>query len=176
MSILEENSTHMVIRRSAPEDWETLKGFIEKSVSMGKYIYGEYDWLEFPLAEATYEDFIQDFGNGHCLLGFLEGALEGLVVITKRSADKYKHVANVTLNLSSDELMETLGKELIQRMILTCKGKGIVRKINLRVREDHFKIQEIYKSMGFYEEGSLARDVCLNGMFYSTLLYGRSID
>ena len=106
----------------------------------------------------------------------MDGVLSGIVVLTQKSAEKFKHVGNLTLSLLSDDLMDPMGKELISRMILGCKSKGVIRKVNLRVREDLLKIQEIYKSMGFYEEGSLARDVCLNGMFYSTLLYGRSID
>lgn len=171
-----EQSTNIVIRRCTAEDLEEMKAFLKESILLNKYIYGEYDWLDFPLEDATFETFQETFGQGNLLLGFLEDELSGLVVLTKKQAEKYKHVGNITLSLISDDYIATLGRELISRMILVCKGKGVIRKVNLRVREDHFKIQEIYKELGFYEEGSLARDVCQNGMFFSTLLYGRSID
>lgn len=175
MSIAEQN-TNLVIRRCSAEDVEEMKAFLKECITVNKYIYGEYDWMEFPLEEATYETFQEIFGTGNLLLGLEDEVLQGIVVLTKKSAEKYKHVGNITLALRTDEHVSTMGKELIARMILVCKGKGVIRKVNLRVREDHFKIQEIYKNLGFYEEGSLARDICQNGMFFSTLLYGRSID
>lgn len=175
MSIVEQSS-NLVIRRGTAEDLEEMKDFLSECIRVNKYIYGEYDWSEFPLEDATFGTFQEVFGQGNLLLGLEEEELKGIVVITKKNAEKYKHVGNITLALKNEEDVSTIGKELIARMLLVCKGKGIIRKVNLRVREDHFKIQEIYKNLGFYEEGSLARDICLNGMFYSTILYGRSID
>lgn len=171
-----EEKTSMVIRRPGPDDFLEIKEFVKKTCENTRNTYGEHDWNETPLEEGTYEEMMERFGTGNILLGFLEDTLSGIVVLTQKNAEKFRHVGNLTLSLLEDDLIGTLGKELISRMILTCKGKGVIRKVNLRVREDLFKIQDIYKSLGFYEEGSLARDVCLNGMFYSTLLFGRSID
>jgi len=171
-----ELGSSMVIRRPNPDDFAGIKDFVGKTSGNTRNTYGEHDWSEMPLEEDTYEQMLERFGKGNILLGFMDGVLSGIVVLTQKNAEKFKHVGNLTLSLLSDDLMDPLGKELISRMILGCKSKGVIRKVNLRVREDLLKIQEIYKSMGFYEEGSLARDVCLNGMFYSTLLYGRSID
>lgn len=175
MTAIEVNSS-IVIRRPNAEDFTEIKDFVRKTCENTRNTYGEHDWNETPLEEGTYEEMMERFGAGNILLGFLDGVLSGIVVLTQKNTEKFRHVGNLTLSLLSDDLIGSLGKELISRMILTCKGKGVIRKVNLRVREDLFKIQEIYKSLGFYEEGSLARDVCLNGMFYSTLLFGRSID
>lgn len=175
MASIELNS-NMVIRRPNPDDFLAIQEFVGKITENTRNTYGEHDWKDTPLDEATYDDLLETFGPGNLLLGFMEDRLSGIVVLTQRNAEKFRHVGNLTLSLQSDDLMEPLGRDMISRMILACKGKGVIRKVNLRVREDLFKIQEIYKSLGFYEEGSLARDVCLNGMFYSTLLYGRSID
>ncbi|WP_312649167.1 hypothetical protein [Proteiniclasticum sp.] len=175
MASIELNS-NLVIRRPNPDDFLGIKEFVSKITENTRNTYGEHDWKDTPLDDASYDDLIDTFGAGNILLGIIDGILSGIVVLTQKNAEKFKHVGNLTLSLLSDDLMDPLGKEMISRMILACKGKGVIRKVNLRVREDLFKIQEIYKSLGFYEEGSLARDVCLNGMFYSTLLYGRSID
>ena len=175
MTVLEENSS-IVIRRPNPDDFSDIQEFVRNTCENTRNTFGEHDWNETPVEEGTYDDMMDRFGQGNILLGFIDGYLSGIVVLTQKNSEKFRHVGNLTLSLLSDELISSLGKELISRMILTCKGKGIIRKVNLRVREDLFKIQDIYKSLGFYEEGSLARDVCLNGMFYSTLLFGRSID
>ena len=175
MASIELNS-NIVIRRPSPDDFLDIREFVTKITENTRNTYGEHDWKDTPLEDKTFDDLLDTFGAGNILLGLLDGALSGIVVLTQKNAEKFKHVGNLTLSLLSDDLMDPLGKEMISRMILACKGKGVIRKVNLRVREDLFRIQEIYKSLGFYEEGSLARDVCLNGMFYSTLLYGRSID
>ena len=171
-----EVSSNIIIRRPNPDDFADIQKFVQMTTENTRNTFGEHDWNETPVEDGTYEEMKERFGAGNLLLGFIDGVLSGIVVLTQKNSEKFKHVGNLTLSLLNDELISTLGKELISRMILTCKGKGVIRKVNLRVREDLFKIQEIYKSLGFYEEGSLARDVCLNGMFYSTVLFGRSID
>lgn len=175
MAIVDLNS-NFVIRRPVEEDYGTLKDFIVSTKEYTKNTFGEHDWDETTENMDSYEKLLEQFGKGNLLLGFNHGQLSGLVVLLQRKAEKFKHVGSLTLCLKSDELMGTLGKELISRMILACKSKGVIRKVNLRVREDLEIMKEVYRTLGFYEEGSLARDICLNGMFYSTILYGRSID
>jgi L-amino acid N-acyltransferase YncA len=175
MAIIELNS-NFIIRRPSEEDYGILKEFIENTKEFTKNNFGEHEWEETIENTNTYEELINQFGKGNILLGFINDELSGVVVLLQRKADKFKHVGNLTLCLSTSDLMGSLGKELISRMILACKSKGIIRKVNLRVREDLESIKEVFKALGFYEEGTLARDICLNGMFYSTILYGRSID
>lgn len=171
-----EFNENMVIRRPMAEDYPLMQTFVEETIAGNRNTFGEYEWNEFNFKEETFESMMDAFGKGNILLGFINGSLSGMVVLTQRHQEKYKHVGNLTLSLLDLELMDTIGKELISRMLLACKSKGVIRKVNLQVREDLFHTQEVYKSLGFYEEGTLARDICANGMFFSTILYGRSID
>ncbi len=171
-----ESNENLVIRRPMAEDYPAIFEFVKTTSQGSRSTFGEHEWNEFDFEAETYESMLDTFGKGNILLGFIDGILSGIVVLTQKKQEKYKHVGNLTLSLLKLELMDTIGKELISRMILACKSKGVVRKVNLQVREDLFHTQEIYKSLGFYEEGTLARDICMNGMFFSTILYGRSID
>lgn len=171
-----ELKSNIIVRRPTEADFEEMKRFIAETCEHTRNFYGVHDWDElFPVGE-TYGEIMERIEKGNILLGTVEGVLSGIVVLTQRKSEKFRHVGNLTVSLRSDDLMATLGKELIGRMILACKSKGVIRKINLRVREDLEVTKEVYKFLGFYEEGVLARDICLNGMFYSTILYGRSID
>ncbi len=171
-----ESNEHIVIRRPMAEDYPAIFEFVKKNSLGSRNTFGEHEWNEFNFEEETYESMMETFGKGNIILGFIDADLSGIVVLTQKKHEKYKHVGNLTLSLLNMDLMDTIGKELIDRMILACKSKGVIRKVNLQVREDLFHTQEIYKSLGFYEEGTLARDICMNGMFFSTILYGRSID
>ncbi|NLB19872.1 MAG: hypothetical protein GX829_03335 [Clostridium sp.] len=171
-----ESKENIMIRRPMAEDYPLIFKFVKETSPGNRNTFGEHEWNEFNFEDETFESMMETFGKGNIILGFIDEVLSGIVILTQRHQEKYKHVGNLTLSLLNLELMDTIGKELISRMLLACKSKGIIRKVNLQVREHLFHTQEIYKSLGFYEEGTLARDICANGMFFSTILYGRSID
>jgi len=69
-----------------------------------------------------------------------------------------------------------IGEELIKYLIGWSRGSGIIRKINLRVRTDNTRGINLYRKLGFEEEGTLRRDFQINGVFYDSLLMGLLID
>src|SRR5690554_5403249 len=75
MSIVEQSS-NLVIRRGTAEDLEEMKDFLSECIRVNKYIYGEYDWSEFPLEDATFGTFQEVFGQGNLLLGLEEEELK----------------------------------------------------------------------------------------------------
>lgn len=69
-----------------------------------------------------------------------------------------------------------IGRELIQYLIDWSKETGIIRKINLRVRTDNARGINLYKHLGFLEEGVKSRDFLINGKFYDSLIMGLKVD
>lgn len=56
------------------------------------------------------------------------------------------------------------------------KQLGLIRKINLIVRNDNFAAIHVYKKLGFIEEGVITRNLQINGRFYDALFMGYTID
>lgn len=48
--------------------------------------------------------------------------------------------------------------------------------LNLEVRNDNFSAINIYKKLGFTEEGVITRFIQINGIFYDGLFMGYTID
>lgn len=69
-----------------------------------------------------------------------------------------------------------IGKELIKYMIDWAKDSNIVRKINLRVREDNETAIGLYTKLGFKKEGAISRDFYVAGKYYSSICMGLEID
>jgi len=69
-----------------------------------------------------------------------------------------------------------IGKHLIQSLLDWAKDGGIIRKINLQVKEDNEAGKVLYKKLGFHEEGRLTRDFCIDGKLYDSICMGIHID
>ena len=95
MSIAEQN-TNLVIRRCNAEDVEEMKVFLKECITVNKYIYGEYDWMEFPLEDATYETFQETFGTGNLLLGLEDDIVTGKLLFCNYSDSSIQPDPNFT--------------------------------------------------------------------------------
>lgn len=165
------------IRIPKKGDFDQMYDFIEdSSKSLFRSTFGDQEWEDIYEFKNGLKDYVFELGRGSILLGFKNKELVGIIILYKNKVEKFKHVGNLALSVKYDSLLESLGKELVNKMINIAKAKGIVRKINIKVREDLQPTKKLYEELGFYEEGQIARDICLNGMFYSTILYGRNID
>jgi L-amino acid N-acyltransferase YncA len=174
---LQEDALNPYIREATAEDKIAIKEYISHSLSPLDYVtFGDLEWFNaMEKGDSIFEAYRNKWGN-HILLAFLDDMLIGMSIVTSQKSDKFRHVGELTLSISQAHWHKGVGKDLITNMILLCKEKGTIRKLNLRVREDQDYCKQLYKSLGFYEEGNLSRDICVNGMFYSSLLFGRNID
>jgi ribosomal protein S18 acetylase RimI-like enzyme len=69
-----------------------------------------------------------------------------------------------------------IGRALIEYLIQWAQMGGIVKKIDLMVREDNHSAISLYKSAGFEVEGKIRRAMRIDGRFYDFLYMGRLID
>jgi len=69
-----------------------------------------------------------------------------------------------------------IGTGLIKYLLEWCRARGVIRKVNLRVRTDNEHAIQLYKKLGFVEEGIITREFLINGCFYDTMAMGLQID
>jgi len=65
-----------------------------------------------------------------------------------------------------------IGSILLDTMIDWARASGCVNKINLRCRVDNARAIRLYESRGFEIEGTLRRDLFVNGEYHDHLLMG----
>lgn len=174
---LSSDIQELVIREATSRDKDAIKGYIVRNGRDSKATtFGDLMWHNMlEMGDGMLEKHLSRWGN-HVLLAISGDSIIGLGIVATSGTDKFRHIGELTLSIREDYWNLGVGRELIQRTILECKEKGVIRKLNLRVREDQESCRQLYKSLGFYEEGTLSRDVCISGMFFSSILYGRNID
>jgi RimJ/RimL family protein N-acetyltransferase len=65
---------------------------------------------------------------------------------------------------------------LIDALLEWAGATRIVTKLNLRVRTDNQRAIALYERKGFRIEGTLTKDVFVDGSYYDNLLMGRDIE
>jgi len=69
-----------------------------------------------------------------------------------------------------------IGREMMKYLTDWAKQTGIIRKINLSVRNDNVGAINLYKQFGFIEEGTSSWQLLINGKFYDTVIMGLKIE
>ena len=56
---------------------------------------------------------------------------------------------------------------MIDALIDWARNTDVVRNINLRVRTDNQRAIQLYQRKGFMHEGTISKEILLDGQFYS---------
>jgi RimJ/RimL family protein N-acetyltransferase len=69
-----------------------------------------------------------------------------------------------------------IGSVMVEQLAKWAKASNVVRKINLRVRSDNYRVIHVYEKLGFQHEGLTTRDFYKDGEFYDSNRMGMNID
>ena len=77
-----------------------------------------------------------------------------------------QHTGEFGMSVRRDDWGLGIGSRLLDALINWARSSGIVTKINLRVRTDNERAMALYRAKGFILEGTISRDLCVNGRYY----------
>lgn len=168
-----KNDKEVIIREAKQEDAQSMINFYN-------VVGGETDFLSFgkngfsrPLHD--YENFIESTKAAHnsiILLATLDDELIGIASITSNPKARTKHVGTLGIVIAEKYCGFGLGRKLMEELIEWARGNGTTKKIHLVTRADNERAIELYKKVGFKEEGLLEQDTYINGVYYNTLIMG----
>ena len=171
------NGETLIIRRAIRGDAPNLIDY------MGK-IGGESDFLTFgegelditvKKEEAIIESFI-GVDNKLFIVAEMDNKIVGNLTYVGGHRSRTKHTGEFGVSLLKDYWGLGIGKELMEYMIdWAIKGK-VVKKINLRVREDNERAIRLYTKLGFKKEGVISKEFYVNGKYYSSIFMGLEIE
>lgn len=171
------DGAELVIREATKADAANLIDYVHA-------ISYESDFLtfgpgEFGITLEAEEEFIErcrQADNWIMLIAEIEGCIVGNLVFSGGARPRTKHSGEMGVSVLKKHWGKGIGRELISYLLEWSKETGIVRKINLRVREDNERAIRLYERLGFVNEGVITRDLCVNGRFYSSIQMGLEID
>lgn len=171
------NQEKVIIRKANQSDSKALIKYLN-------IIGGESDFLTFGLGEfgitiEQEEEFIKNTlkkDNSLFIIAEVNGKVIGNLNFSGGPRQRNAHVGEFGVSVLKEYWGNGIGEELIRYLVNWSKSSGIIRKINLRVRTDNKAGINLYKKIGFSEEGVLKRDYLINGKFYDSLSMGLLID
>ena len=175
--IKSRNGNTVVIREARKSDATQLVEYINT-------ISGESDFLtfgpgEFGMSieqEESFLDNVTKHKNAIYLIAEAGGKIVGGLNFSGGARPRVAHTGEFGVSVLKEYWGNGIGTELIKYLISWCKQTGIIRKVNLRVRTDNVTAIQIYKKLGFTEEGVKTRDFQIKDKFYDSLSMGLDID
>lgn len=171
-----KNGRCLTVRQGRPSDAEHYVSYVET-------VAGESDFLTFGPGEygpaegqrRSIEE-LTDPANGLFLLAEQDGRIVGNLTFRLGKRSRTAHVGEFGITVRREWWGQGVGGLLIGELIKWCRQGGRVRKINLRTRADNRRGLELYRRLGFAEEGLLCRDLYHDGVFYDSVMMGLCID
>lgn len=171
------NNEKVIIRKSNKSDAKALIQYL--SVIGGESDYLTFGAGQFTLTVEQEEKYIENTLNMNNALGLVAVVNEkvvGNLNFTGGPRQRIAHVGEFGVSVLKEYWGNGIGEELIKYLIDWSKESEVIRKINLRTRSDNTRGINLYKKLGFMEEGVITRDFLINGEFYDSLAMGLHID
>ncbi|WP_184311737.1 GNAT family N-acetyltransferase [Anaerosolibacter carboniphilus] len=172
-----KNGQSMILREAVPEDAEAMITFVNQ-------VAGESDNLtfgpgEFAVTLDQEKSILAEFQQGLnqlFLIGEIDGEIVGNLTFRGGHRPRVAHVGEFGISVLKKYWGLGIGKYLLEYLIDWAREVGFIYKINLRVKEDNEGAIQLYRKMGFREEGRLTRDFCIDGRYYDSIAMGLQID
>lgn len=97
--------------------------------------------------------------NGRYLVAVHDDALIGHAMLDPLGLEAVRHVVHLTLAVHPGWQRRGVGRALLGELIEWTRGAPAVEKIELHVRSGNTGAQDLYRKLGFEEEGRLKRRV-----------------
>lgn len=159
----------LLIREAEEADAKALLDYAEA-------ISGESDYLsfgpgEFVLTQAEEEDTLRRYresDNQIYLVGLVEGTVVAALTFAAGHRPRTRHAGGFGLSVRKEWWGLGIGSRLLDVLLGWARAEGIVSKINLRVRTDNQRAIALYERKGFVIEGTISREILLEGEYHGT--------
>ncbi|KZE64846.1 GNAT family acetyltransferase [Fictibacillus phosphorivorans] len=167
------NLDNVHIRRAATDDAQNMIDFYN-------VVGGESDYLSFGANEfkrdlQEYKDYITATSqepNSIMLLATIDSKIIGIATINSSQKERTKHVGTLGIVISEKYTGMGLGKALMNELLEWAKQNGITKKISLVTNESNTKAIDLYRKLGFEQEGLLKKDNYIRGDYQNTIVMG----
>lgn len=157
----------LLIREAAAEDACAVLEYVHD-------ISGESDFLtfgpgEFELTEPEEEAFLRKSraaDNQLYILGEIDEAIVTTLNFSAGRRPRTRHSGEFGLSVRKPHWGLGIGSWMIDALVDWARDTQIVKKINLRVRTDHHRAVLLYQRKGFVKEGTISREILLNGRYF----------
>jgi len=168
---------NIIIREAVKEDADRIIDYINKVSAESDYL--TFEQGEFNVSVDEEEKVIErsrKADNRLFLVAYLDGEIVGSLNFNGGERSRIRHMGEFGVSVLKEYWHLGIGESLILFLLKWCSDSKVIRKINLKVREDHRVGIKLYEKLGFKKEGIITRYFCMNDNFYDAILMGMQID
>jgi len=163
----------LVIRSALPDDAAAMLEYLE-------CVSGESDFLtfgpgEFEMTEAQEAAHLATVREApdHLHIVVTDGAvIVACLTFGTGRRQRVRHHGELAISVRRSHWGRGIGALLMDTLIDWARAVGSIRKIALRVRTDNARGIALYREKGFVVEGTLRREICVDGEYFDLLYMG----
>jgi RimJ/RimL family protein N-acetyltransferase len=124
--------------------------------------------LEITLEEE--EDYIDSYLESPCelmLLAFIDARLVGVLTFVGSPRPRLRHTGELGISVRKADWGQGVGGAMIDALIAWARATRVITKLNIRVRTDNDRALGLFRSRGFAIEGTISRELCIGGEYFS---------
>ena len=172
-----KNGDSVVIREASSSDANEILEYVDTISSESDFLtFGQGEFIMSVEQEEEFLDNTSRQSNGIYIVAEIGSKIIGTSSFSGGARPRISHTGEFGVSVLKEYWGNGIGTELIKYLIEWSKQSGIIRKMNLIVRNDNLSAIHVYKKLGFIEEGVITRDLQINGRFYDALFMGYTID
>lgn len=114
-------------------------------------------------------------GNWLILIAEMNEQIVGILNFRSGTCPRITHTGIFGVSVLKAHWGSGIGRGLVESLVEWARTAKI-RKINLKVRPDNTRAMDMYRKLGFVEEGKITREFYINGNYYDNILMGLELD
>jgi RimJ/RimL family protein N-acetyltransferase len=167
------NERTVEIREATTGDASDLLSFIHKVSSESDFLtfgFAEFDMSEHE--ERTYLETQSNSNNRIYFVATIDDKIVAMLNFTGGSRPRTQHSGEISMVVLKAYWGFGIGSHLVDSLLKWAKSTQIIKKLNLRVRSDNFPAIHLYEKKGFVKEGTLHKEILIDGKYYDLLWMG----
>lgn len=163
----------LLIREAQASDATGQLEFLDRMCGETDFISfgpGEFDLTVDEEAEFIEKCLTKD--NQLFIVGEVDGKIVGSLCFVGGSRTRSRHTGEFGVSVLRDYWGLGIGGLLMDTLICWARESGVVTKINLRVYTGNVRAIALYEKKGFVVEGTVSRDLRVNGEYRDHYLMG----
>jgi RimJ/RimL family protein N-acetyltransferase len=175
-SLTIKNDLRLIIRDAEVKDAALIIDYV--NIIAGESENITFGPGEFKMTVEEEEKFIESTSkseNNTFVVAFIGDEVVALADVHAGKRPRIKHSGELGISVLKKYWRMGIGLAMMQYIIDWARGTGL-RKLNLRVREDNTGAVDLYRKLGFLDQGIITREFLIRGEFFSTKFMGLELD
>ncbi|MBO8129767.1 MAG: GNAT family N-acetyltransferase [Peptococcaceae bacterium] len=172
-----KNGQTLLIREAVKKDAPGIIQYLYEIASESDFLtFGEG---EISISVSEEEAFIEasaQTDNRLFIVAEINGKIVACLNFTGDTKPRKRHTGEFGVSVLRAYWDLGIGTQLVKYLISWAQASNVIRKINLRVREDNHRAIKLYSKLGFIKEGIITREFLVDGKFYDAVFMGLQID